>query len=213
MKLLTLGTRDRRVLAVGLLLGVVLLTYLVLLHWWFVAPLLQVRSEMRQLREAHSQYAATLAQAPALRERIQALDTLQTANTAFWGGDDSNSAVAALMQRVTDTVAAQTAGGSCTVNQKLLLPDQPSKPDEPYRQAAVNIKLSCNMQPLVAVLYSLEEGSPYAFVDDLSIYRNPVAAQQGKGPPLEVQFTLSGYLRPLHALAMPPPVAASGAEP
>ncbi len=30
----------------------------------------------------------------------------------------------------------------------------------------------------------------------LSIYRNPVAAQQQVGAPLEVQFTLSGYVRP-----------------
>jgi len=199
MRLLTPTTRNRRVLAVGLLACVLLLAYLLLLHWWFVAPLAQVRSEMDALRAAQSQYAAALAEASELRARVQALDAQQASNTAFWGSDDASTAVAALMQHVTDIVAAQTAGGSCTVNQKLMLPAPPRQAGEPYRRAAVNIKLSCDMQALVAVLHALEDGSPYAFIDDLSIYRNPVAGQQGKGQPLEVQFTLSGYLRPAHA--------------
>lgn len=199
MRLLTLTARGRRVLAIGLLACVLLLAYLVMLHWWFVAPLSQVRSEMDALRAAQSQYAAALAEAPALRARIQALDAQQASNTAFWGNEDASTAVAALMQHVTDTVAAQAAGGSCTVNQKLMLRDPPRQSGEPYRRAAVNIKLSCDMQALVGVLHALEDGSPYAFIDDLSIYRNPVAARQGKGRPLEVQFTLSGYLRPAHA--------------
>lgn len=200
MRLLTLTLRDRRVLAVGLLLCVLALAYVLLLHWWLVAPLQQIRSEMSGLRDAHSQYAATIAEAPTLRARILALDVQQAASSAFWGNDDPNSAVAALMQRVVDAVAAHTAGGNCTINQKLLLPNPPVKPGDPYRKAAVNLNLSCDMQPLVAVLQTLEEGSPYAFIDDLSIYRNPVATQQRNAPPLEVQFTLSGYLRPAHAI-------------
>ena len=200
MRFLTLTSRDRRVLAVGLLLCVLLLAYFLLLHWWFVAPLQEIRGEMSALRDAHSQYAAAIAEQPALRERIVALDVQQAASSAFWGNEDPNSAVAALMQRVADAVAANSIGGSCTINQKLLLPNPPAKPGDPYRKAAVNVKLTCDMQPLVAVLQTLEEGSPYAFIDDLSIYRNPVAAQQHNAPPLEVQFTLSGYLRPAHPL-------------
>jgi general secretion pathway protein M len=46
------------------------------------------------------------------------------------------------------------------------------------------------------VLQALEQGTPYLFVDDIGIYRNPVAAQQNHAAPLEVQFTLSGYVRP-----------------
>jgi general secretion pathway protein M len=60
----------------------------------------------------------------------------------------------------------------------------------------VSISLSCDVEPLAAVLQALEQGTPYLFVDDLSIYRNPVAAQQDSAAPLEVQFTLSGYVRP-----------------
>jgi general secretion pathway protein M len=64
----------------------------------------------------------------------------------------------------------------------------------------------------VAVLNALEQGTPYLFVDDLSIYRNPVAAQQGNQPSLEVQFTLSGYVRPARAPVAAPPAPGGGAD-
>ena len=60
----------------------------------------------------------------------------------------------------------------------------------------MSISLSCDIEPLAAVMQALEQGSPYLFIDDLSIYRNPVVAKEGGSAPLEVQFTLSGYVRP-----------------
>ena len=49
------------------------------------------------------------------------------------------------------------------------------------------------------MLNDLEQGTPYLFVGDLSIFRNPVITQQNAQAPLEVQFTLTGYVRPSHA--------------
>ena len=220
MKMAALNPRDSRIAAIGLLLLVLLLGYFVLLHWWFVAPLQQIRSEMADLRDTHSRYAAAIAEKPALQQRIAALGAGQAASSAFLAADDPNTAAADLMQRVVDVVAANTGGGSCTVSQKMPLPSPPPTPGEPYRQAAVSISLRCDMEPLVAVLNALEQGTPYLFVDDLSIYRNPVAAQQGNQPVLEIQFTLSGYVRPSHgqAIAAPAPAqstvgADSGEEP
>jgi general secretion pathway protein M len=76
----------------------------------------------------------------------------------------------------------------------------------------VSISLSCDVEPLAAVLQALEQGSPYLFIDDLSIYRNPVAAQQNRGAPLEVQFTLSGYVHAPHPAPVSAP-ASSGVAP
>jgi general secretion pathway protein M len=84
---------------------------------------------------------------------------------------------------------------------------------EPYRKAAVSINLSCDIEPLVGVLQTLEQGTPYLFVDSLSVYRNPVAGRQGSGPPLEVQFTLSGYVRPATGGAASAPANAAGDAP
>jgi general secretion pathway protein M len=111
---------------------------------------------------------------------------------------------------VVDVVAGNTTGGRCVVSQKMPLPNPPATAGEPYRKAAVSISLSCDVEPLAAVLQALEQGTPYLFVDDLSIYRNPVAAQQGNQPTLEVQFTLSGYVRPARGAATAVPATDTG---
>ena len=193
---LALKPRDQRLLAVALLLLTVALAYLLLLHWWFVAPMQQISADMRDLRDTQSRYAAAIAQRGALQHRLTALGAGQAASDAFLPTDDPNTAAGELMQRVVDVVASSTTGGSCTVSQKMPLPNPPADAGEPYRKAAVSISLSCDVEPLAAVLNALEQGTPYLFVDDLGIYRNPVAAQQNAAAPLEVQFTLYGYVRP-----------------
>jgi len=209
MKMTALNPRDSRIAAIGLLLLALVLAYFVLLHWWFVAPLQQVRSEMADLRDTHSRYAAAIAEKPALQQRIATLGAGQAASSAFLAADDPNTAAGDLMQRVVDVVASNTKGGSCVVSQKMPLPNPPVSAGEPYRKAAVSISLSCDIEPLAAVLQALEQGTPYLFVDDLGIYRNPVAAQQNHAAPLEVQFTLSGYVRPARGA----PAPASSSEP
>jgi general secretion pathway protein M len=199
MKMVQLNPRDSRIAAIALLLLVLLLGYFVLLHWWFVAPLQQIQNEMVDLRDTHSRYAAAIAEKPALQQRIAALGAGQAASSAFLAEDDPNTAAADLMQRVVDVVGTSTHGGSCVVSQKMPMPNPPATPGEPYHKAAVSISLSCDIEPLATVLQALEQGTPYLFIDDLSIYRNPVAGQQGNVAPLEVQFTLSGYVRPSHA--------------
>jgi general secretion pathway protein M len=208
-----LRPRDSRLLAIGLLLLVLLLGYFLLLHWWFVAPLEHIRSEMGDLRDTHGRYAAAIAEKPALQQRIAALGAGQAASSAFLATDDTNAAAADLMQRAVDAVAASTVGNSCVVSQKMPLPNPPAGVGEPYRKAAVSISLSCAMEPLVAVLQALEQGTPYLFVDDLSIYRNPVAVQQNSAAPLEVQFTLSGYVRPARNAQPAMPAVADGGAP
>jgi general secretion pathway protein M len=213
MKMTALGPRDSRLAAIALLLLTLLLAYFVLLHWWFVAPLQQVRSEMADLRDMHSRYAAAVAEKPALQRRIAMLGAGQAASSAFLAANDPNAATADLMQRVVDVVASHAAGSRCVVSQKMPLPNPPVNPGEPYRKAAVSISLSCDVEPLAAVLQALEQGTPYLFVDDLSIYRNPVAAQQDQAAPLEVQFSLSGYVRPARGAPAPPSPDNAGAMP
>lgn len=199
MKLSRLNRRDSRLAAIGLLLLTLLLAYFVLLHWWFVAPLKQIHDEMASLRDTQSRYASAIAEKPALQRRIAALGAGQAASQAFLATDDPNNGAADLMQRVVDAVGSSTGSGRCTVSQKMPLPNPPTPPGEPYRRAAVSISLSCDIQPLAAVMQALEQGTPYLFIDDLSIYRNPMASNQpGHVAPLEVQFTLSGYVRPTH---------------
>jgi general secretion pathway protein M len=196
MKLKTLTPVERRVAAVGLLGVALALAYGALIHPWFVAPLGRIEAAMADLRATQSRYAAVLAQQPQLEQRLAALGAGQAHSSAFLPEDDPNAASAGLMQRVVDVVAAHPQGGRCEVTQKMPVPNPPTTGNEPYRKVAVNMSLRCEMAPLAAVLHDLEAGTPYLFVEEISLYRNPVAARQaGSGAPLEVQFTLSGYVR------------------
>jgi len=195
MKLTALKPRESRIAAVLLLLVVLVIAYFALLHWWFVAPLQSISSEMDDLRDTHARYAAAIAEKPQLQQRIAAMGAGQAASHAFLPEDDPNAAAAGLMQRVVDAVAAHPQGDACDVTQKMPVTNPPAAPDEPYRKVAVSISLHCDVQPLAETLHDLEQGTPYLFVDDLSVYRNPVAAMQQAAALLDVQFTLSGYVR------------------
>ena len=206
MKLAAMKPRESRAAAILLLLIVLAIAYVVLLHWWFVAPLREVDAEMADLRDTQSRYAAAIAQKPELQKRLAQLGAGQAASSAFLPEDDPNAASAGLMQRVVDVAAAHPVNGGCEVTQKMPLPEPPAEDGEPYRKAAVSISLRCDIQPLAAVLHDLEEGTPYLFVGDLSVFRNPVITKQNAQAPLEVQFTLTGYVRPSRA-------ASAGAAP
>ena len=211
MKRLVMKPRDSRLAALGLLALVLLIAYFVLLHWWFVAPLRAIDAQMADLRDTQGRYAAAIAQKPELEKRLATLGAGQAASNAFLPEDDPNAASAGLMQRVVDVAAAHPRNGGCEVTQKMPLPEPPADSAEPYRKAAVSISLRCDIEPLSAVLYDLEQGTPYLFVGDLSIFRNPVITQQNAQAPLEVQFTLTGYVRPSRSAPVLP--AAAGAAP
>ena len=61
MKLKPLKPVESRIAAILLLLVALALAYLVLLHWWFVAPLQSVSGAMDDLRLTQARYAATIA--------------------------------------------------------------------------------------------------------------------------------------------------------
>ena len=198
---------ESRIAAIVLLLLALVLAYFVLLHWWFVAPLRDIDSQMDDLRDAQSRYAAAIAEKPQLQKRLSELGHSQLDNSTFLPETDPNAAAAGLMQRVVDDAAALAQEGSCEVSQKMPVPNPGTSTNEPYRKVVVSISLHCDMQPLIGLLYTLEKSKPYLFVQDFSVYRNPLLTLQKSGAaPLEVQFTLAGYV---HAAATA--AAASGA--
>ncbi|HET7331380.1 type II secretion system protein GspM [Dyella sp.] len=201
---------ESRMAAIGLLLLVLVLTYFLLLHWWFVAPLRDIDSQMDDLRDTQSRYAAAIAQKPQLLKRIEELGHAQTDSSTFLTETDPNAASASLMQRVVDDAAAHAQEGSCEVSQKMPVNNPGTSSSDPYQKVVVSISLHCDMQPLMGLLYTLEKGKPYLFVQDFSVYRNPLVNTQKNVAPLEVQFTLAGYVRASGKQAAPP---ANGQEP
>jgi general secretion pathway protein M len=201
---------ESRMAAIGLLLLMLVLAYFLLLHWWFVAPLRDIDSQMDDLRDTQSRYAAAIAQKPQLLKRIEELGHAQTDSSTFLTETDPNAASASLMQRVVDDAAAHAQEGSCEVSQKMPVNNPGTSSNDPYQKVVVSISLHCDMQPLMGLLYTLEKGKPYLFVQDFSVYRNPLVNTQKNVAPLEVQFTLAGYVRASGKQAASP---ANGQEP
>lgn len=207
MKFRPMKPLESRIAAISLLAIVLVLAYFILLHWWFVAPLSDIDSQMDDLRDTQSRYAAAIAEKPQLQKRIAELGHNQTDSSTFLAEADPNAASAALMQRVVDDAAAHAQEGSCEVTQKMPVNNPVTSPGDPYQKVVVSISLHCDMQPLVGLLYTLEKSKPYLFVQDFSVYRNPLANTQKNVAPLEVQFTLAGYIR-----AAAPASSSSGQE-
>ncbi|WP_329742269.1 type II secretion system protein GspM [Dyella sp. A6] len=211
MKLKPMKPLERRIAAILLLLLALALAYLVLLHWWFVAPLQRIDSSMDDLRLTQARYASIIAEQPQLRKRLAELGQGQADSHAFLPEREPSAAAAGLMQRVVDDASAHAQDGTCEVTQKMPVTNTDSQHNEPYRRVAVSISLRCGMRPLVDLLYTLEQGTPYLFVSNFSLYRNPVAAIQHKDAALlEVQFTLAGYVR--GAVSATSPADATGRE-
>ena len=177
-----------RFAALALTLIVLAITYFLFLHWWFVAPLINVDSQMHTLRDIHAKYAAEITQQPLLANRVARLERGGATVGAFLTATDPSAAAADLIQRATDVVGAHASEGSgCSMPSKM--PIEQGNGNEPFRRISVSITLDCGMQPLAAVLHDFDRGLPYLFVDDLTLARAP----SGR---LQAQLTLSGYLRP-----------------
>jgi general secretion pathway protein M len=188
--------RDGRLLAVVLLAIVLVLIYLIGVHWWFVAPQLQYRADMQDLREQQLRFHEIAMQRPEIQKRLAEVHAYETGNQAFLSETDANAASAGLIQRlkaamtehVKDESRCQTSGQQSFNGGE----------DELYQRVTIQVRMRCDLEPLAAVLYDLENGKPYLFVDQLMIYRQQVYRRPGStaaATPLDVRFNLSGYLR------------------
>ena len=188
--------KDGRFLAVVLLLCVLLLIYLVGVHWWFVAPHLQLRGEMGDLREQQLRYRQVSGEKPEIDKRLAEVKAYEQGNQAFLSETDANAASAALIQRLKQSMNDHAKDESRC--QSVGTSSFSGGEEELYKRVTIQARLKCDMEPLAAVLYDLENGKPYLFVDQVMIYKQQSYRPPGANvapTPLDVRFNLSGYLR------------------
>ncbi|MCK9538730.1 type II secretion system protein GspM [Dokdonella sp.] len=188
--------KDGRFLAVVLLLTVLLVVYLVGVHWWFVAPQLQISSEMQDLREQYHRYQQVIAEQPEIEQRLAEVRDFEQSNQAFLPEADANAASAALIQRLKQAMSAHAKDESRCQN--VGTQSFNAGGDEPYQRVTVQARLKCDLEILADVLYDLENGKPFLFVDQVMIYKQQTYRRPGtkvRDTPLDVRFNLSGYLR------------------
>jgi len=189
--------KDGRLLAVVLLLIVLMLIYFIGIHWWFVAPQLQFRSDMEDLREQQLRFRQTTAERPDIEKRLAEVKNYEQGNQAFLVEADANAASAALIQRLKQAMTdhAKDEKRCQTVSTQ---PNSGGGAQELYERVTVQARLKCDLEPLAAILYDLENGKPYLFVDQVMVYKQQTYTPPGSKAvpaPLDVRFNLSGYLR------------------
>lgn len=195
MARLELRPKDGRLLAVVLLLIVALCVYLFGVHWWFVAPHLSYYEQMRDLREAQQRYARIIAERGAIEQKLAEVRAYEQGNQAFLSEADANAASAGLITRLRQSQTDQTDPKRCSVVSNT---PYSGGDEELYQRVVVQARLRCDLESLASILYDLESGKPYLFVDELMIYKQQTYVPPGAkrtASPLDVRFNLSGYLR------------------
>lgn len=196
-----------RPLAVILFLIVALCAYLVLVHWWFVAPHLAMNAEIAQLKEQEANFRGVIASRPQIEERLAQVSAFESASPSFLPENDFDAAAAALFSRLKALVAEKAeVPERCEVashNPKR------STAEELYERVTISVHLRCDIDDFGEVLHALESDKPLLFVDELNIYRQPAQRRPGAFPRrtptaaggadagyrLDIRFDLYGYLR------------------
>lgn len=188
--------RDR-LLALGLLLAVLGLLYLLIVHPMFTRPLLAEDARIADLRDRDARVRALLEQAPQITARLAELDARGSAS-GFLAEPTTELATAALIQELERVVEQVSPGnrGCAIINRAPLSGESPGR----FRRVTVQVRLRCGNAETIGVLHAVESARPYLFVDALNITSQRYFAIPGNNPPqeggLDVSFDLYGYLRP-----------------
>jgi general secretion pathway protein M len=190
--------RNGRFLAIVLLLIVVLLVYLIGVHWWFVAPHAAIAEQVGDLREQQQRFSQIASQRPLIEKRLTEVRAFEQNNQAFLADNDANSAFSDLTQRLKTAISARVKDEShCSIVSNS---NFKGGEEETYRRVTIQVRMRCALEPFAGILYDLENSNPYLFVDQMMIYRQQAGyvAPGTKNAPataLDIRFNLSGYLR------------------
>ncbi|MDQ3159997.1 MAG: type II secretion system protein GspM [Pseudomonadota bacterium] len=192
--------RDR-LLAMGLLLTVITVLYVLVVHPLFTQPLRAADLHIEDLRDRDARVRALLEQAPEISKRLAEIEARGSA-AGFLLEPTTELATAALIQQLERVVEEVSPGNrGCAITNRAPLSGE-SSPNR-FRRVTVQVRLRCGNAETLAVLHALESARPYLFVDALNISSQRYFAIPGNNPPqeggLDVSFDMYGYLRPAAA--------------
>lgn len=213
-------TRRDRWLALGLLLAVIAVAYLLLVHPWLTRPLLAINADIAAVQERQQRVDAQLAQRGQIATQLREVQAALEGRPGFLREATAESAAAALSSRLQDAVASASPGNrSCTISNRTPLPD--ANREAAFPRVALQVRLRCGVPEMAAVLHTLETGSPRLFVENLNLLAQRFQQSPSEtGTGLDVSFELVGHLRPGAALEpdapapapLPPPSGQDGGQ-
>jgi general secretion pathway protein M len=179
----------------GLLALVLAVAYLVLVHWWFTAPMLDLGEQVGDLSAQEQSLRAEAAQSPVLKRQLAQLQAYEASHPGFLPEASQELASAGLVQRLEQVVATASPNpNACQITART-----PAQADatESYVRVIVQVRLRCGMTELAAILHDLESNNPQLFIDNLDLLsrRSYLVGTPDDGGAMDVSFDLYGYLR------------------
>lgn len=181
--------------ALGGAMLALLIAYLVLVHWWFTAPMLAMGEQIHTLGEEELALRQEAGQRAQITKQLAQVREFEAANPGFLPEGNRELASAGLVQRLEQVVGSTSADNkTCQITARTPA-EMPSK--EPFARVAVQVRLRCGTDELAAVLHSLESGSPQLFIDNLDLLsrRSYLMNNIESAGILDVSFDLYGYLK------------------
>jgi general secretion pathway protein M len=129
---------------------------------------------------------------PNRKAQLEKLARQQSQSGVYLAGDTDALAAAGLQEDVGAKI--EKNGGKLRSIQIL-----PVKTDGNFKRVSVRVQLTATLGSFARILYALESGRPYVFIDNLDVKnrRGRKAKQKAvENPELVIRFDLYGYLRP-----------------
>ena len=187
--------KNSKTTAIMLLVISLLLVYLLVFHW-FILRHREYAEEIGDLRTQLNRFQTVASQRESLQTRLAQVRNSQKDTDLFLDEAAFDAAAAAMSGRIGEMVRTQ-ADEACQIVSR-----QPVRPkvQERFEKVTVNVRMRCDAEDFLQVLYGMETGVPLMLVDDLNIIR-PRARRRNRNAKVEVQgtldirFNVSGYLK------------------
>lgn len=183
-----------QVMAVCMLIIALILFYFVGLHWFFSGHL-RVARELQAQQENELRFAQEGKKIPLLKGRLEEIKRFEESNVYFLPETNEDLAIANLTSKLREIVSS-TARDQARC--QLLSTQKTSSPKpEPYKRVSLQVRMSCDMEDIVRIMYKLETATPLLFLDELNLYPRTHfdSGQPIAGGNMEVRFDVSGYIR------------------
>lgn len=186
----------QRPLAYMLLVIAVIGVYWVGFHWFFQAHA-ALSEEIDRALQTEADRNALIALRPQLQGALADLDQAEQGSDYFLRQENVSLASSELTTMLKQAIALQAEDEQqCQVssNQNIRVREQ-----ERFQRVTIKVRMRCELEDLYKVFHHLEDGAPYVFIDNLSIYRQISRTRRGRQTTqqriLDVRFDLSGYIR------------------
>ena len=187
------GSPASRILALALLAVVLLAGYGLV-----VAPVIAAYREtgeaIQEAQDLLQRYRALAAERTGLTDQLTALEQRAAKAGGYLEGATDALAAVELQDRVRRSI--ERAGGQLQSTQ--ILPAAAVDAKTPLRRAALRLQLAIATKGLQTMLYELETGQPYLFIDELTVRQRRVRQSKTEvqeEPLLDVSLEVFGYVR------------------